>query len=156
MWKTWSVWCRFLPCSLTSLDKCLYLNTKFASYFHLDTQLLALWFIPQPGVTWVLLTLQQWFSTLRPAHHQVVESSTGEVYTWASNQERKLEQTECWYIHYPVTSLLLPLPFGMTNCRLYSTSFPLLQVCTERWPGKLRVQQGTTKGQEKKVLSVSW
>lgn len=33
---------------------------------------------------------------------------------------------------------------------------PLLQVCTERWPGKLRVQQGTTKGQEKKVLSVSW
>lgn len=140
---------------MTAPDECLYLNTKFASYFHLDTQLLALLFIPQPGVTWVLFTIQQWFSILRPAHHQVVESSRGDVYTWASNQQRKLEQTECWCIHDPVTSFLLPLPFGKTDCRVTWHRLPLLQVCTKRWPGKVRVQQGITKGQEKKLLSVS-
>lgn len=148
VWKTWLVWCHLFPCSLASLDECLYLNSKFASYFHLNTELLALLFIPQSGVTWVLFTLQQWFSILRPAHHQVLELSRGEVYTWASNQHRKLEQTECWYIHYPVSSLLPPLLFGMANCRVIQPSPPLLQVCTERWPGILRVQQGTAKGQE--------
>lgn len=125
VWKPWLVWCHWFPCSLTSLDECLYLNTKFASYFHLDTQLLGLLFIPQPGVTWVWFTLQQW---LRSAHHQVAESSR-EVHTWARNQQRKLEQTESWCIHYPVTPFLLPLPFGVTDCRVTWHSPLLLQVC---------------------------
>lgn len=145
-----------LPCSLISLDYCISIITGFQLFPSRHTWLLALLFILQPMATWVLFTLQQQFSILRPTHHQAAESSNEEVYTWTNNQQRKLEYTgKLVYSlpsHFPSASSI----FWDDKLQVTWHILPLLYAHRGRWPGKLRVQEGTTEGQEKKVLSVTW
>lgn len=157
IWKTWFVVSNLLPCSLISLDYRLYLSTNSFPFISIRTHLAPC----SPFYPTGSGCLGFVHPTAIVFNVKACTPSSGWITSWRSIHigKQPTEKARTYWrlvcsspIHLPSASSI----FWNDKLQVIWHILPLLYACRRRWTGKLRVQEGTTKGQEKKVLSVTW